>query len=377
MNSFESVNPFRLAMPQHLAVVLRAKDSQTPLARERVSPADLAEAVAEAWRDQCLRRGFPELALADVPMTLVPHVLDGSQGSRCEGFALDVELPDGKSHRQEFSLLGLAPAMSRVVESLVDGGFAKSAGKFICEVRLDTSPVKESSRHSDTPAFAVNVKSHPPACLRVPLRPLLELATAVALDDATAFPVFFTTSALEKAETCSRAGAKSIPPVESGGVLVGSLAFCDSSKEFFAIITDVLEVNDAEQTTFSLSYSGQSWNRIQAIMKARQAAYPQRAERLLGQCHGHNFLPNDGNLCEECDKRPVCGLTSVFASSDDRMWMRAVFARQPWALCQIFGLSARKEPLHKLYSLKDASWQPRGYFVLPDFSFNQVEPLNP
>jgi hypothetical protein len=101
-------------------------------------------------------------------------------------------------------------------------------------------------------------------------------------------------------------------------------------------------------------------------MKARQAAHPDRAERLLGQCHGHNFLPNDGHVCDECEKRPVCSLTSVFVSDDDSTWMRAVFARQPWALCQIYGLSARKEPLHRLYSLKDGSWQPRGYFRLPD-----------
>ena len=54
--------------------------------------------------------------------------------------------------------------------------------------------------------------------------------------------------------------------------------------------------------------------------------------------------------------------------------MRAVFARQPWALCQIFGLTARKEPVHKLYSLKDACWQPRGYFLLPDFEWKRGKP---
>ena len=361
-------------MPQPLAVVVRAKDSQALLAHQRVSPADLSDAIAEAWRDQCLRRGFPELALAEVPMTLVPLLREGDVASRCNGFALDVELPDGKSHRQEFSLLSLASAASRAMESLAPGGIPKQGGHYYYEVTMDAPPSDPPRHPSGSPSFTVNVRSLPPACLRVPLRPLLQQATPVDLDDDNVFPVFFTVKALEKAEACSRAGAKSIPPVESGGVLVGSLAFCEATNEFFVIVTDVLEVNDAEQTTFSLSYSGQSWNRIQAIMKARQSAHPAKAERLIGQCHGHNFLPNDGNVCDECDKRPVCGLTSVFASKDDRTWMRAVFTRQPWALCQIFGLTARKEPVHKLYSLKDACWQPRGYFLLPDFEWKRGKP---
>jgi hypothetical protein len=92
--------------------------------------------------------------------------------------------------------------------------------------------------------------------------------------------------------------------------------------------------------------------------------------RLLGQCHGHNFLPNDGNRCDQCDKRPVCGLSSVFVSPDDQTWMRAVFSRQPWALCLIFGMNARNEPVQQLYSLKDGLWQPRGYFVLPEYEWN-------
>ena len=153
---------------------------------------------------------------------------------------------------------------------------------------------------------------------------------------------------------------------------MGSLAFCEITKEFFPLITDILEVLEAEQSAFSLAYSGPSWTRIQAIIKAQQAAHPAHAVRLLGQCHGHNFMPNDGNRCDQCDKRPVCGLSSVFVSSDDQNWMRAVFARQPWALCLIFGLNARKEPVQQLYSLKDGQWQARGYFVLPEFQSNRA-----
>ena len=270
-------------MPQPLAVVVRAKDSQAPLARERVSPADLSDAIAEAWRDQCLRRGFPELALAEVPMTLVPLLREGDVASRCNGFALDVELPDGKSHRQEFSLLSLASAASRAMESLATGGIPRTRPALFT---TRSQWIRRLQNHRPTRPAPHLSRSTSGVC-----RPRVCACRSGRCcsrrrrwtsDDDNAFPVFFTVKALEKAEACSRAGAKSIPPVESGGVLVGSLAFCEAANEFFVIVTDVLEVNDAEQTTFSLSYSGQSWNRIQAIMKARQAAHPLRAERLTG-----------------------------------------------------------------------------------------------
>jgi hypothetical protein len=36
-------------------------------------------------------------------------------------------------------------------------------------------------------------------------------------------------------------------------------------------------------------------------------------------------------------------------------------------LCHIFGLSARAEPVDKLFGLKDGRLQARGYYVLPEF----------
>ena len=358
-------NYCRLSMPLPLEVLLRTESSLEPLARESVSAADLSEAVSETWREQCLRRGYPEQALSELPITLVPLYPEKRSGEQCRGFGLELTLPDGRVQRQDFGLRCLHTVAKRAAEHLRHAGQLGLEQQYYYELATAQAP-QVAVASGVARSFSLHVKTLAPACLRVSLRPLLEACKAVDMFDEADFPVFIEAAALAKAEACSRQGAQSVPPLESGGVLVGSLAFCETTKEFFEIVTDVLEVNDAEQTTFSLAYSGRSWTRIQAVLKARQEAYPPQVLRLLGQCHGHNFLPNDGNRCEECDKQAVCGLTSVFVSADDQNWMRAVFARQPWALCQIFGLNARKEPVHQLYALKDGQWQPRGYFLLPE-----------
>ena len=99
-----------------------------------------------------------------------------------------------------------------------------------------------------------------------------------------------------------------------------------------------------------------------------QAVQP--AVRLLGQCHGHNFLPN-GKTCEHCLQRPYCSLNNVFVSVDDQNWSRAVFCRQPWQLCHIFGLSARGDQLDSLHTLQNGRLSARGYFTLPSFDPTQ------
>jgi hypothetical protein len=373
MNSCTQSSFCRLSMPQPLEILVRADVSAPPLAREPVRAADLSDAVAEAWRDQCLRRGYPDQTLADMPVALRPTFSRGDGGARCSGFELELELPDGARRRQQFSLKCLRPVATRAAAALVSAGILHDEQRYFYELAVATEPAPPPPAGA-APAFSLKASSPPPAGLRVPLRPLLRAAQAVDLLDEEAFPVFFTAAAMAKAEACSRQGACSVPPVESGGVLVGSLASCEVTKEFFALVTDVLEVVEGEQKTFSLAYSGPSWRRIETIMKARQAAHPAQAVRLLGQCHGHNFLPSDGNRCDQCDKRPVCGLSSVFVSPDDQTWMRAVFARQPWALCLIFGLNARQEPIRQLYSLNDGRWQARGYFVLPDFDWQAATP---
>jgi hypothetical protein len=149
-------------------------------------------------------------------------------------------------------------------------------------------------------------------------------------------------------------------------VLVGPLCSCPRTGEFFAVVCEALEVRDAEEREFSLTYSGKSWARIQAVLKARQSQPATRAHRILGQCHGHNFLPAGGAPpCEHCAGAEVCTRTSVFVSPDDRLWCRAVFSRQPWQLCHIFGQSARGDGVGSLFGLRDGQLRERGFHVIP------------
>ncbi len=120
--------------------------------------------------------------------------------------------------------------------------------------------------------------------MRVPLGRLLEHAEAAnpyTVDGP--YPVFFTRSARERAESLSRKGADANPPVETGGLLIGPLCVCPDTGEMFAVIIDVLEATDSEATTHTLTYSGATWARIQAILRARQANPATRHHRILGQ----------------------------------------------------------------------------------------------
>jgi len=210
--------------------------------------------------------------------------------------------------------------------------------------------------------------------LEIPLKPLLKGARpSDPLPDLTgasnAFPVFLTEEAFKRSEHFSRKGAEINPYFESGAVLIGSLCSCPDTGEFFVVVSEVFEVKDAEQTVTSLSYSGKSWARIQNIIRARSKAQP--ALRILGQAHGHNFLPNDGKTCEACPTLPTCDLTNLFASQDDQDWSRAIFSGQPWQLCLIFAMTARSDQINGLFGLHDGRLSLRGFHLLPDFKPDQ------
>ncbi len=227
------------------------------------------------------------------------------------------------------------------------------------------NPAGGSEKPPQEEEFELTVRNPPLHLLRVPLGPLLGEARLVGEGKADVFPVFYTEEAFGKAEQCSRKGAEINPRFESGAVLAGFLCTCPESGELFVVVTDTFEVTDAESTLVSLEYSGKSWARIQAVIKARQVADP--AVRILGQAHGHNFVPNDGQTCADCPKLEVCSSSNVFASTDDRNWTRAVFVRQPWALCHIFGLTARGDLVQGLFTLHDARLLKRDFHILPGF----------
>ena len=106
---------------------------------------------------------------------------------------------------------------------------------------------------------------------------------------------------------------------------------------------------------------------------ARRAQAGMRHYRILGQSHGHNFVPLDGvEPCAACHLLPVCTRSSAHLSSDDRTWCRAVFNAEPWQISQIFGLDARRTPVNTLYGQRDASLKPRGYYLLDGFDHAQL-----
>ncbi len=357
-----------LAMERPLVVLIRRGYDEPVLAQTLVTRADVADAASETWRETCLRTGHHDLPLAETPMRLRPRFADHSETS-CMGFTLVATLPNGQTTGRDFTIAALRHVAGRVLKPLLQAEVLKPGDPYVYEVAATSGGGAEDPPGGNGVSLTLSIRSPALTYLTIPIRQLLERATAVAILDPEEFSVFYTPEAFARAESCARRGRDADPPVETGGVLLGALAVCPHSGELAAIITDVIEVQEAEQTAFSLSYSSRSWMRIQAILKARQAAYPQRVERLLGQAHGHSFMPNDGKVCAECEKRATCAVTSVFVSQDDQTWHRAVFARQPWALCHIFGLTARAEGVHQLYGLRDGRLQARGYYLLPDSSF--------
>jgi hypothetical protein len=180
--------------------------------------------------------------------------------------------------------------------------------------------------------------------------------------------VLYTTAAYERAERASRRGADSQPPCETGALLLGTAISCPESGEYGIVIADALEATDAQEEKASLSYTGKTWLRLQAILKNIQAQPATQTYRFLGQAHGHNFIPGDGGPpCDLCEASKVCTRTSVFVSVDDRIWTQAVFSGTAFAVCHIFGLNARHEQVQGLYSLADNRLTERGYYVIPEF----------
>ncbi|MBW2274722.1 MAG: hypothetical protein JRG96_15755, partial [Deltaproteobacteria bacterium] len=181
------------------------------------------------------------------------------------------------------------------------------------------------------------------------------------------YPVFYTRRALVKAEVAARSGASARPPVETGGLLLGRLCWCPDTRTLYAVVEDVLEASHAEGTTYTLTFTGETWGRIQAVLRARQRQPATRTQRILGQCHGHSFLPYDqGETCDGCPSQGTCKLSTAYLSESDRRWCRAVFTREPWQLSHIFGLTPRREPVSAFYGQRGAMLERRPYYLLDD-----------
>ena len=258
----------------------------------------------------------------------------------------------------------------RAAQRLLKTGRLKTGQPYSYEVHFHPDSRPALLADADEVEFEMTDRSPSLGWLEVPLRPLLEQGKAHNAMDEDVFHVFFTTSAFARAEQYARKGANASPSaVETAAALVGVLCSCPSTGDFFVVVTDAYEVMAAEQTVYSVTLSHESWRRILANVAARAAKCP--AIRLLGQAHGHNYLPAGGQTCEACPTRAVCDLTNVFASEDDDTWTRAHFAGQPFSICAIFGLSARADRLHDIFTQHNARLSKRGYFVIPDFKPEQ------
>jgi len=355
-------------------VGLRLEKGGPVVHREPVTEDDLVDPMSECWLEGVLRKGRPHVELEALRSQVVP--LFSESGATCLGYTLEVEDPEGHTGRRDFTIHSLEGVAARGAQRLIARGDMHQGDLYYFEMVADRDRAASASNgnraapSNDGPPLAGRSTTRPIAPLEVPIFPLLQRSRHVGPQDADAFKVFYTEDALARVEVLARKGADVEPAVETGGVLVGSLACCPQSGDLFVLVLDVLEASGADQREFSLYYFSETWARIQTVMRAMQSQEATRTYRIVGQTHGHNFLPDGGAPpCAVCPQLPVCGRTSVFVSTDDVNWARAVFRGQPWHLSHIFGLNARRDRVQGLFGLRDGRLLERGFHVIPDFEF--------
>jgi hypothetical protein len=366
--------PPRKALDQlHLAVRLTING---PVAvREPLTEADLLDARSELWL-ACLRTGRAGMSLDEMQYGIVPMLQAGSR-DRVLGFELVHQPAAGEGRLSvAFSRASLKPVAMRVLRRLQTAGII---GKQDCiYFELSAGPAVGTADDLSAPATR-NCKRQthalpvPLNCLSLPVSPLASRSLAVGQLDARVYPVFYTAAALAQAERCSRRGASLRPPVETGAVLVGPLCSCPKSGEFFSIVCAVMEVRDAEQTQFSLTLSGKSWEHIQCRIRELQSRPATVAFRVLGMAHGHPFAPKEAMSGDPQEEASPWRSHTAFVSNEDVSWSRAVFARQPWQLSHIFGQDRQGQPVDVLFGQRDCTLLPRCYYVLPEWSAEEID----
>ena len=238
---------------------------------------------------------------------------------------------------------------------------------YFYEVIACQSPQAKPVRVQHEPARSEHpkIKYTPLIYREASISPLIKKARSVGAVHEV-IPIFLKRATYMKAERFSRKGAQYHPPVESGAVVLGWLGACPESGEFFVVATEVIELVDTLQNKISLTYTDKTWANIRAVLKCRQSTPVGGAERIIGQSHGHNFLPCFGKKeCDRCEEQPRCAATSVFVSENDLLWSRCVFSRQPWAFCHIFGLDARGAHVQRMYGFRQGRLVKRGFYVIP------------
>jgi hypothetical protein len=387
-----------------LSVHLRKQADGPIVASEAVKPRDLAEPMAELGFAAGLRRGDSQRSLAELSAWLRPVYRSTRKAGRYgAGFTLETDEPSGETTICRFEREVLDGAAVRASRRLVEEGVIAKGDLYYYELHLVEQRIDP---------IVIEGAAAPPVPEIVRIPPLLERSREVRADrrqgledEAYAreqvqaegspesyviaasssggdagirpetttgschYPVFYTQHALAKAERTSRKGAQSTPAIETGGLLIGRLCWCPETRTLYAIVDDVLEASHAEGTTYTMTFTGRTWERIQVVLEARRRRPETRHQRILGQCHGHSFLPYDqGETCDGCPSQGVCGLSTAYLSDSDRRWCRAVFPREPWQLSHVFGLTPRREAVNSFYGQRGAVLERREYFVLGESS---------
>ena len=334
--------------------------------REPVLAADLIEIYSEAWLTAYLRKGQPQIGYSDLAFRLLP-LFDNDSNYRCANLVIESKQSDGNIRQSRQSVAALRTVAERGAKQLLETGIIGFGQPYYYDVSAKVSDQADMSRDSSESAQskAPNIKYSPLTYRKVPLSSLIKKATAVGAVRG-GLPIFIRRSTYLMAERFARKGARYQPPVESGAVVLGWLGSCPDTGEFFVVATDVIELVDALQSKIALTYTDKTWANIHAVLRERRSNPAAAAERIVGQCHGHNFLPCIGeNDCNHCEQKNRCTATSAFVSEHDLLWSRCVFSRQPWAFCQIFGLDARGTHEQRMFGFRQGRLVERGFYVTP------------
>jgi hypothetical protein len=347
-------------------VALKLTPEGDHILHQPLEPADQLDLYSEVWLEQ-MRRGQPGLALEDLLLRTLP-VGAREDRIRCEGLLVEATSPSGETVSRRFGLDALSHVALRGAASLVQSGDLQPDQNYYYELIVRRAAVDCGVPESASDVGGSFAVQHPPLdYLEYPLPSLLAQSDAVGPVGGWC-PVIYSHDVFLRASRSSRRGASKEPPEESGAVILGLPCSCPETGEFFLVATDIIELEETTQSTYSLAFSARTWSRIQAEVEKQQARTSTRALRLLGLSHGHNFFPCmlQGTDCRSCEKRENCGLTSVFISDQDQIWTRSVFVRQPWTVSHVFGLDSTGAQVHCLYGIQGGRMIERGFHLTPE-----------
>ena len=172
-------------------------------------------------------------------------------------------------------------------------------------------------------------------------------------------PIFIDDEVWEESRALARRGGD----LESAAVWTGRLMRDVETPEIFLLIEAVIEAQHAQETEYSILFSGETWQSVRELLEQRRRRLNRPHERILGSVHGHNFLPHANEegqrICASCDRLATCAESTAVASSLDEEWHRTIFAATPWAALGVWGWTAHREEVWQVYSLTGGALLPR------------------